>query len=46
LCDGQRTVDDIAQEVAAEYDAPPETVRADAVELLEELASEGLLASD
>jgi Coenzyme PQQ synthesis protein D (PqqD) len=45
LCDGQRTLDEITREIAAEYEAAPETIRADIVELLQELESEGLLAS-
>jgi len=45
LCDGQRTLNDITREIAAEYEATPETIRADIVELLQELESEGLLAS-
>jgi len=43
LCDGKHTLDDIADTLAAEYDAPSEAIRADASELLEELGAEGLL---
>lgn len=43
LCDGEHTIDEIADSLAAEYDAPPETIRADAYELLEELGAAGLL---
>jgi hypothetical protein len=35
--DGSRTVDQVAQEVAREFDAPEETVRADVFELISEL---------
>lgn len=37
LCDGTRTVDQIVDTLAAEYEAPEETLRQDAVELLEHL---------
>jgi coenzyme PQQ biosynthesis protein PqqD len=37
LCDGSRTVDEIADLLAAEYDAPAERIRADVIELLSEL---------
>jgi hypothetical protein len=43
LCDGEHTLDEIAHELAGEYDAAPETIRGDAHELLDELAAEGLL---
>ena len=37
LCDGSRSVDEIADVLAAEYDAPAERIRADVVDLLDEL---------
>jgi hypothetical protein len=43
LCDGQRTLGDIVAEVSAHYGKDPATVRADAAELLEQLAAEGLV---
>jgi hypothetical protein len=43
LLDGQRTLDECAGQIAAEYDAPPEVIMADLVELAEELAAEGLV---
>ena len=43
LCDGEHTLDEIADELAREYEAAPETIRADAHDLLDELAEEGLL---
>ena len=43
LCDGEHTLDEIAGALAGEYDAAPETIQADARELLAELAAEGLL---
>jgi Coenzyme PQQ synthesis protein D (PqqD) len=43
LCDGQHTLDEIADALAGEYDAARETIHADAHALLDELAAEGLL---
>lgn len=43
LCDGQRTLDEIVAAVSAHYGEDPATVRADAAELLEQLAAEGLV---
>ena len=43
LCDGEHTLDEIADQLAAEYDAEPATIREDVRELLSELAGEGLL---
>ena len=45
LCDGNRTVADIATELAEEYDARPSVIEGDVRELLEELSAEGLLES-
>jgi pyrroloquinoline quinone biosynthesis protein D len=45
LCDGARTVDAICDVLAKRYDAMPETIRADVIELLQELADKGLLDS-
>jgi hypothetical protein len=44
LCDGTRDVDTIVEVVTAEYDAEATAVRADVIELLEQLAAERLLA--
>lgn len=44
LCDGERDVDEIVVAICAEYDAPPETIRADIVGLLHDLRAEQLLA--
>lgn len=38
LCDGTRSVEDIAEELAAEYDAPVEDIRNDVIGLLQDLA--------
>jgi hypothetical protein len=43
LCDGSRDVDQIAAALALEYDAAPERIRADVVELLDELAGSDLV---
>jgi pyrroloquinoline quinone biosynthesis protein D len=43
LCDGTRTVGDVVGVLAEEFDAPGETIRDDVLELLEELAAEGLV---
>lgn len=44
LCDGERSVDAICGVLAKRYDAMPETIRADVIELLQELVGKGLLA--
>ncbi|MGH2451008.1 MAG: PqqD family protein [Candidatus Limnocylindria bacterium] len=46
LSDGSRSVSEIAEAVCAEYDAPRETVEADAVELLGDLAGEQLVVDE
>jgi hypothetical protein len=43
LCDGTRCVEDVVQQVLAEFEAPAETVRADVTSLLAELSAENLL---
>jgi hypothetical protein len=43
LCDGKRRVADIAATLNEEFDAPPEAIRADLFELLEELSGRGLV---
>jgi coenzyme PQQ biosynthesis protein PqqD len=45
LCDGKRTVAEIVATLCAEYDAPRETVEADAMEFLGELLTDGLVIS-
>ena len=44
LCDGQHTVGQMVHILAAEYEAPPETLSEDALELLEQLQSAKLIA--
>jgi coenzyme PQQ synthesis protein D (PqqD) len=46
LADGTRSVADIAIELDGEYDAPRTTIERDALELLDELAAEGLVERD
>jgi hypothetical protein len=41
--DGSRTVEQVAGEVAREFDAPEDTIRADVIELVSELFECGLL---
>ena len=43
LCDGSRTVSEIAAVIGDEYDAPPETIERDLHELLTSLANENLV---
>jgi len=43
LCDGKRTVEDIAEALAAEYSAPVEVIKADIQELLQGLADKGYI---
>jgi len=43
LCDGSTTVAQLVVALCEEFDAPPEVVKADVVELVADLAKEGLL---
>lgn len=43
LCDGSRTVAEVAAAIAEEYDAPAQTIQTDMLELLNELADAGLI---
>jgi coenzyme PQQ biosynthesis protein PqqD len=43
LCDGQRSLGDIVDELCAQYDAPEETVVADVLEFVADLRKERLL---
>ena len=45
MLDGQLTIGECADQLAAEYSAPPEVVLADLLELSGELAAEGLATS-
>jgi pyrroloquinoline quinone biosynthesis protein D len=45
LCDGARSVSEIAAEVCAEFDAPLATIQADVLEFVGELRSEQLLVA-
>jgi len=43
LCDGQRTVADIASVLAKEYNAPREEILTDIVAMLQDLADKGVV---
>jgi coenzyme PQQ biosynthesis protein PqqD len=43
LCDGTRTVAEVVEVLADEFEAPRETIRDDVLELLEELVAERLV---
>ena len=43
LCDGTRTVEDIAAKLAEEYSAPVDVIAKDVVELLQDLADKGYI---
>ncbi len=45
LCDGTRSVAELVAVLTAEYAAPAETIEADVVELLSELAGERLVVT-
>ncbi len=46
LSDGQRTVDEIVQSIAAEFDADEKTIRQDAADFLRELRQRELISLD
>jgi coenzyme PQQ biosynthesis protein PqqD len=46
LCDGTRPVAELVAQLCQEYDAPAETIAADVVELVTELADEQLVVDD
>jgi pyrroloquinoline quinone biosynthesis protein D len=43
LCDGARTVEDIAAELTQSYNAPKERILADVTSMLQELADKGVV---
>ena len=43
LCDGERTVAEVAELLAADYNAPAEAIAADIVALLQDLADKGYI---
>jgi len=45
LCDGARSVEAIATELAQTYNAPKERILADVTALLQELADKGVVAA-
>jgi pyrroloquinoline quinone biosynthesis protein D len=44
LCDGNRTVENLADVLALRYDAPKERILADIVSMLQELADKGVVS--
>lgn len=45
LCDGRRTVDVIARELSAAYNAPAEEIRGDIIAMLQDLADKGVVTA-
>ena len=45
MCDGTRSVEAIAAELAQAYNAPKETILADVVPMLQELADKGVVVA-
>ena len=45
LCDGQRTVDDITEDLARTYNAPKAQIQADIVAMLQDLADKGVVTA-
>lgn len=45
LCDGRRTVEVIARELSAAYNAPAEEIRGDIVAMLQDLADKGVVTA-
>jgi len=45
LCDGKSTVDDIAGALAQDYSAPEDEIRADVIEVLQNLLDKGFLSA-
>ena len=45
LCDGNRAVGEIADTLAESYKAPKETILADVISMLQELADKGVVTS-
>jgi pyrroloquinoline quinone biosynthesis protein D len=43
LCDGQRTVEDIAEELAQSYSAPKERILSDIVSMLQDLSDKAVV---
>jgi len=46
LCDGNYAVSEMVALLCQEYDAPPDVIGADLIELLEDLSGEGMLAQE
>ena len=44
-CDGERSVEDIAEKLAIDYQAPKDVILADIIEMLQDLADKGVVKS-
>ena len=44
LCDGNRTVDDIAEDLSRSYNAPKERILGDITSMLQDLADKGVVS--
>jgi pyrroloquinoline quinone biosynthesis protein D len=44
LCDGSRTVSEVAQSLSMRYNAPKEQIEADVIGMLQELADKGVVS--
>lgn len=45
LCDGEKTIDDLTAALSEKYNAPEDTIRADIMEMLQDLADKGYLTA-
>lgn len=45
LCDGQTSVEDIAAQLAKDYNAPADQIRDDVIDILQELADKGAVTT-
>jgi pyrroloquinoline quinone biosynthesis protein D len=45
LCDGKRTVGDIAKTLSADFNAPEDVILADVIAMLQDLADKGVVKS-
>lgn len=43
LCDGKRTISEMAMMLSQEFDAPPDVIECDILELVKDLLDEGLV---
>lgn len=45
LCDGERSVDELATQLSSDYQAPKDVILSDIIEMLQELADKGVVKS-